>query len=98
MKTKVIFRKFSKRDGGAVIALFPGIAATVGKPETCESYMHIGQHSAANLPGLTASLKLAWPSEYADLEEELTRIGYDLDIRTRATRADYAERVKQLAR
>lgn len=103
MKTKVIFRIWPKSEGGDVIALFPALAGDVGKPHTCSSYQHLGQHGSADLSGLTSKLRLATPAEYADLKRELENYGpadahYILDIRKRATHADYLKRVKQLTR
>ncbi len=71
----VIFRMFGNGD---VIALFPEIATDV-YGYNCNSYMHVGQHSAAN-PFLVNSTKLAKPEDYQDLFDELTRLGYDLKV------------------
>lgn len=87
--TKVIFRKF-KREGD-IIALFPELPGD-RNPETCNSYMHIGQHGSASV-ALVADTRLAKPDEYADLLAELQRIGYaDLRIVKRFTNADYLKR------
>lgn len=69
------------------------MAGTVGRLDTCESYMHTGQHGAASV---RLGLRLATRKEYAPLAAELRRLGYKLDIRKRATQADYRERVRQL--
>ena len=97
VKTRVVFRIFPKKEGGDVIALFPAIAGTVGKPWTCSSYLHIGQHGFADLHGLTRVLRLATKAEYKDLAAELVSLGYDLEIVTRTTTADTRERERQLA-
>lgn len=94
-KTKVIFRIFPKLHGGGVIAIFPQIACTVGRPHLCQSYQHIGQHSAA-CADMSFVNRMAKPSEYRELAKELRGLGYRLDIRKRATPADYRERVRQL--
>ena len=81
-KTVVIFRKFidapdgSKYDKGlsGVVALFPDIKVTLGGH--CESYMHVGQHGAADYYGLIPVTKLADKKEYAPLLKELHSIGY----------------------
>jgi hypothetical protein len=74
-KTKVIFRKW---DNGDVIALFPEIAVDmIGK--YCDSYMQAGQHSAAS-PDLVRNTKPATKEDYARLYNELTVIGYNLEI------------------
>lgn len=92
MKTRVLFRMFK----GEVLALFPAIAATVGKPWLCQSYAHMGQHSGADLAGVMRSSRPAWPSEYHELHRELLRIGYKLTIAHRTTRADLQAREEQL--
>lgn len=83
MKTKVIFRKF--RDG-ELLALFPdenhGAYDANGNP-LCVSYMHFGQHGAANYAHCVSITRPAKPDEYRDLARELTQIGYDLTIRQR---------------
>lgn len=88
--TKVIFRKFPDGD---VIALFPEHAAT-RSPYTCSSYMHIGQHAAANLQAMTR-LKKATRKEYAELAKELRRIGYNLKVISRVQPGMLAERERQ---
>lgn len=76
MKTKVIFRKFKNGD---IIALFPELAGTFN-PDSCQSYMHIGQHGAAG-SNIVQDTKPATDIEYATLQDELERdIGYDLQI------------------
>ena len=75
--TPVIFRKFSD---GEVIALFPTVCGTSWYD--CNSYMHVGQHSSADL-GIVSITKLAKEEEYKDLFEELESIGYNLKVYTR---------------
>ena len=75
----VIFRKF---EDGAVIALFPYIAAVANDPWPCQSYMHVGQHGAAD-PRLVHDTRLANPRDYAALKRELHQIGYRLTVRRR---------------
>lgn len=94
-RDKVIFRKWPKREGGTVIALFPAIAATVGNPYNCQSYEHVGQHGAASV-NLTQRTKPATPAEYKDLAKELRQRGYRLRIVKRFTQADLAARKEQL--
>ena len=72
--TKVVFRKF--RDG-QIIALFPELKERGGM---VESYMHHGQHAAAD-PLIVHDTKPATTDEYRPLAEELAAIGYCLDIR-----------------
>jgi hypothetical protein len=76
MSTPVIFRKWPKKEGGDVIALFPTLVGNMD-PYTCTSYMQIGQHSSADPQEVVWATKPAKPAEYADLLEELKSIGYD---------------------
>lgn len=89
-KVKVIFRILEEE----VIALFPEIPGDEN-PNTCLSYMHLGQHGSATLD-LTYECRLAKPEEYAPLKEELESLEYDLDIRKRITRAMDESRLKEL--
>jgi hypothetical protein len=77
-KTIVVFRKW--RNDGSIIALFPQIGH---HDYACESYMHIGQHGAADYHGVVAVTDSATPDEFRDLYNELTRIGYNLEVRKR---------------
>lgn len=95
--TKVIFRKWRSEDH-SVIALFPGMAATVGNPGHCESYAHVGQHGAADPLAVVRATRPAKPAEYKPLARELRRIGYRLKIVRRVSRKDYELRRQQLAR
>lgn len=79
MKTKVIFRKFKN---GEIIALFPELKEGRG---LILSYMHIGQHGDAS-PEIVTDTKPATPEEFAPLYNELTGIGYRLEVRKRLTR------------
>ena len=76
MTTPVIFRKWSKSEGGDIIAIFPTENGT-NDPYTSSSYEHIGQHGSAEPVGLIQRTEPAKPSEYADLLAELESIGYD---------------------
>lgn len=72
--TPVVFRKF--KDNGDIIALFPSLPWGMDCAE-CASYMHIGQHGAADR-WLISITKPATPGEYADLLNELVNcVGYD---------------------
>lgn len=81
--TKVVFRKWKN---GNIIALFPnepwsrsGYAVT--------SYMHVGQHGAADYAGVIADTSPAQENEYKDLLDELKAIGYtDLRVVQRYSR------------
>ena len=78
-KTKVIFREW--KIGCEIIALFPEIAVdTIGY--NCQSYMHVGQHGAANLMAVLSDTKPANLEDGAvkNLIKELEYIGYNLEI------------------
>jgi len=79
MKTKVIFRKFKN---GEIIALFPELKEGRG---LILSYMHIGQHGGAS-PEIVRDTKPATREQFAPLYNELTAIGYRLEVRKRMTR------------
>lgn len=79
---------------GYVIAMFPELPGG-NSPETCSSYMHVGQHGAAAL-GLITDTYPTDPHEYADLLAELQSLGYDLEIVKRFTPAHRASRIAAL--
>jgi hypothetical protein len=71
----VVLRRW--RDTGTVIALFPEMPADY-QGRYCDSYEHIGQHGAADYYGVIRATVPVGAKEYADLAEELRRIGYNL--------------------
>jgi len=77
MKTKVIFRLFEDD----IIALFPEEVGT-NDPDTCMSYMRIGQHSSAHFNYVLFNsqnpYKKKKAKEVKQLKEELKNIGYEL--------------------
>jgi hypothetical protein len=86
--TKVVFRKWPKREGGDVIALFP---ENIAVGYYCDSYQHVGQHGAADYSGVVSMTKPAKPEEYAALKRELESAPYEYKLRvirryTRRTR------------
>ena len=89
-KTKVVFRKWNKREGGGVLALSPEIPSDPSG-YYCSSYESVGQHGAANYDKLVLVQNPptipATPAEYADIKEELEKIGYNLEIRRRCSPA-----------
>lgn len=89
--TKVIFRYWN----GDVIALFPELPGDMN-PETCMSYMHVGQHSAADYGHIIDQTKPAKPEQYAELAQELESIGYKLEIKKRANWQTHAKRYNTL--
>ena len=77
--TPVVFRMWA--DTGEVVALFPTLPANIERD--CSSYMHIGQHGAAQYDFVIKTTKPA--SDYAALYSELTEVGYDdLKVYSRA--------------
>ena len=75
--TPVLFR--ADRTGqfkGDVTAVFPTLEATLGYM-VC--YAHVGQHSECSIDWYYDT-RPAKPAEYADLQAELVRQGYD-DLR-----------------
>jgi len=89
---KTVFRVY--RDG-EVIALFPQIAAQVGG-YLCESYMHVGQHGAADPLMVVMRTKLAVPAEYRELLAELEQIGYNPVVGKKCTYKDFQIRQEQV--
>lgn len=79
--TKVVFRKFKK--DGAIIALFPEERYSRHE-HTINSYMHVGQHGAADYDHVIAVSRPAGEDEYMPLLVELICIGYEnLRVRQR---------------
>ena len=79
--TPVVFRTFPS---GEVIALFPILPADQ-YGGACLSYLHIGQHGAADARFVIRKTAPSRPSEYRDLAKELRSIGYKLTIHKRIT-------------
>lgn len=71
----VMFRKWPKKEGGDIDAIFPTIPGT-NDPYTCTIYAHVGQHSSGDPVAVIQRTKAAKPSEYTDLMKELHSIGY----------------------
>jgi hypothetical protein len=72
--TKVKFYK----EGKEVLAVFPDIIASYNgyRPDNITCYSHIGQHSALH-PDYLKGKRLANPTQYKDLFNELIGQGYD---------------------
>jgi hypothetical protein len=92
--TTVIFRKYGD---GEVIALFPYELANVDSPWPCVSYMHVGQHGAADLAGVMGHTEPATPDEYAPLMRELESqpYRYRLTVRLRTPKDAAAIRERE---
>lgn len=70
--TKVVFRKWKNGD---IIALFLDDVSPHDGSVT--SYMHVGQHGAADYAGVVVATQPATEVEYRSLLCELRAIGYD---------------------
>lgn len=96
--TTVIFRKW-RAEPKSVIALFPYEPGSVGKPETCQSFEHMGQHGAADLAGVMSATRPATAEEFAALKRELESKPYDYKLtvvqRTPPDAADVRRRALQ---
>jgi len=78
---------------GNVMALFPTHAHDI-YGNYCGSYMHVGQHGAADYRGCIECTRPATEQEAKPLLRELRQIGYDnLRIVKRATRKMHDERI-----
>jgi len=75
IKIDTAFRKF---EDGEVIALFP-TELWNRFDSTITSYMHIGQHGGAH-PDLLEELDKASPEEYSELKQELSNVGYEVEV------------------
>jgi hypothetical protein len=79
--TVVVYRRFPKKDGGDVVALFPLLEEDNG---CFLSYQHVGQHAVADI-GLvhcTRPVEGTEPDVVA-LHRELEAIGYVLEVHRR---------------
>lgn len=96
--TPVIFRKFSN---GEVIALFPFHAGS-NDPDTCQSYMLIGQHDTAHRSVVRCTKPASADEPQAQrIIRELTGAPFCYPTLTPVrgfTPADYREREAQVAR
>lgn len=95
-KTITIIRKW----GDDYIAVFPHELGT-SSPYTCESYMHMGQHSSCDPQGIIEQSEHTNTPErqtanYRDFVAELESI-YNLDIRKRIPASSLDIRRKKLA-
>lgn len=77
--TKVIFRKWPKKEGGDIIAIFPEDIGNMS-PYTCMMYEHVGQHGGGDPQLVIRNTAPAKPPEYANLKEELEGMGYSLQV------------------
>jgi hypothetical protein len=74
----VIFRVLTRDpQKGEVIALFPFMPEPNG---LVNSYMHVGQHGAADYAGMLRQSRKALPHEYMPLYRELTQAPYHYNL------------------
>jgi len=78
---KVQFRKFK----GEILAVFP---YEINTRNTVTCYAHIGQHSGCSW-NINSFSKPAKPEEYQNLYNELTSIGYNLQVIKRRSHSEY---------
>lgn len=71
--TRVVFRRYSD---GQIIALFPDVPWS-GRRNEITSYMHLGQHGAADYRHVVTTTKPATEKESAGLLNELRQVGYN---------------------
>lgn len=71
---------FAIEEEGGVVAVIPGSAGTVNRPDTCTCYAHMGQHSSGRIDYFTDQCVAASLKEYANLLKELGSIGYDVTV------------------
>lgn len=80
MKSDKIKVRFYVEKDGDILAVFPHEKYhTESNPHLKLCYAHVGQHSAAS-KGYYSRLPKATPEQYKSLADELTSIGYDLQI------------------
>jgi len=94
--TKVVFRKYKEGD---IIALFPTIPGDYN-PATCSSFIHVGQHGAADYNHVIDSTVPASPREYAALWKELESQPYNYRLMPyeRSSRSDFLDRSEQISK
>ena len=71
---RVIYRTFTGKDGGDVIAILPDVESNMGSVMT---YQHIGQHGEGDYRHIVSQTRLATPDEYFALHRELEQVGYE---------------------
>ena len=75
--TPMVFQVWvhARHQKGEVIALMPTLPGDYN-PATCQSYMHVGQHSTAHYSGVIEATRPATQEEYMPLVQELESLGY----------------------
>lgn len=75
-KTKV---RFYVEKEGSILAVFPYERYNDANPQLRVCYAHVGQHSSAS-KGYYSRLPKASKEQYKPLSDELTSLGYELEI------------------
>jgi len=86
----VVFRRWQDRSGD-IIAMFPELPADI-HGRYCDSFMHVGQHGGADYHSVIQHTAPVGPKQYAELAEELWRIGYNLRPMKHASRRHHDKR------
>lgn len=77
--TRVVFRKWRKKYGSGVIAIFPDEKdVTRG---TVQMYEHVGQHGHGSYSDVISRSTLATPEEYAGFKRELESSPYNYNLK-----------------
>jgi len=76
--TRVVF-KMTPKDRFCESQCIAFLLDVDANPNMLMSYLHVGQHGEASID-FCISCRLATPEQYADLQTELTSIGYDLKV------------------
>lgn len=85
MKTKVIFRKWKKKYGQGLIAIFPENPTTLYNDD-CDMFEVHGGHGGGDYYGILPKTTLATEEEYKPLKGLLeTMYEYDLEVYKRYT-------------
>jgi hypothetical protein len=87
----VIFRKWPRREGGHVMAIFPTIPSGYSFMDGCDCYQHVGQHGSTDVLITDRTELVRDPAEYADLKRELESYPYFYKLRVlqKWPRVDY---------
>jgi hypothetical protein len=73
-----MFRRYPKREGGDIIAIFPDDIATLDGCVTV--FLHIGGHGAGHYHHIMANTKPAKLGEYGPLKAELEGPHYNYNL------------------
>lgn len=80
MTIETIDVAFAVEPEGSIVAIMPEAPGSVGRPNECICYAHIGQHSSGDIGYFTDNCRQATPAEHAELLAELVCRGYDVNV------------------